>query len=360
MPDYSSSTNDNMQKFDSISHFVQSGNFNYRVYDMGRKVVLIDKQVFEKIEAQKRAYPYPFQQKAWLALLLWEEGRQHESVIWFLQFPIDELGFLKQQSRDAFLIDLLEQTGKNIQAKQQGNNILDELRESPFSFKPAPLRLAAFHALVTYELDQPASQYYQYAHDYLVGEAGFEQWQFLGLQGIADVVARLDQDNNEANLITAIDVMPDAPLENFSQMLENTVISEELFNALKTRLDQETIKHPPNVLLVSALLRGVSGSSQNLKKNAYHHVLQSSLGSEIEVLAAISGRSWESLLEPVLLALFMEKLAQHEHVSFNAILADLLVIPGMREHIFATMRNPNRSNGLSQKLGVFMKDIKHL
>lgn len=347
-----------MEKFDSISHFIQSGDFQYRVFDMGRKVTPINNSRFEALESQKKAYPYPFQKKAWLALLLWEEGKQSESLIWFLQFPIDELGFLQQQSRDAFLIDLLEQAGKNILAKQKGKKILDELTESPFSFKPAQFRLAAFHAVATCELSQPASSYYQHAHDYLTGNSGFEQWQFLGLQGIADVVARLHQDNNEELLKNALEEMPDAPLESFSQMLENTVISEKLFNALNSRLNKEMLKQPTNVLLVSALLRGLSASSLALRETAFNAVLQSSIGTEIEVLAAISGRSWESLLEPVLLELFAENLAQHEQPSFNAILADLLQIPGMRDPVFSIMRNPKRSKALSKKMTAFFALIK--
>jgi len=145
------------EKFDSITHFLQTGGFSYRVFDMGRKVNCISNDEFENIEGQGNAYPSPFQKKAWLALLFWESGKQNEAVIWFLQFPIDELGFLKLEARDAFLIDLLEQTGKNIQAKQHGKPSLDELKESPFAFKPNPDRLAMFHALATKALDQAAS-----------------------------------------------------------------------------------------------------------------------------------------------------------------------------------------------------------
>lgn len=347
-----------MKEFDSISHFIQSGDFKYRVFDMGRKVVPIDNQFFEKLEEQKNTYPYPFQKKAWLALVLWEEERQDESTIWFLQFPIDELGFLKQQSRDAFLIDLLEQTGKNIHAKQKGKQVLDELKESPFAFKPAPFRLAAFHALATCELDRSPSQYYQHAHDYLTGEAGYEQWQFLGLQGIADVVARLDQDNNESLLIEAIGQLPATPLETFAQMLENTTINQDLFQALNTRLKQELAITTPHILLVSALLRGISGADPALRKDAISNTLESSLGTEIEVLAAISGRSWESLNDSNLFQEFIEKLSFHEQVVFDAILTDLLMIPGLRKQIFAAIKNPKCSVSLNQRLDIFIRSIK--
>ena len=133
------------------------------------------------------------------------------------------------------MIDLLEQTGKNIQAKQQGEDVEDGLGESPFAFKPREDRLAMFHGFATKILNQVPSQHYQYAHDYLLSKAeggpGFEQWQFLGLQGLADVIARLDEDDNEALLSQAVAEMPDVPLSSYAQSLENVEFGELLRNA---------------------------------------------------------------------------------------------------------------------------------
>ena len=91
------------QQLETISDFLVMGGFNYRVFDMGRKIQRISNQRFAGIEAQQMPYPFPFQQKAWLGILFWDKknDKTTEPVIWFLNFPIDELGFLKQQSRDA-------------------------------------------------------------------------------------------------------------------------------------------------------------------------------------------------------------------------------------------------------------------
>ena len=70
--------------------------------------------------------------------------------------------------------------------------------------------------------------------------------------------------------------------------------------------------------------------------------MESTISNDIEVLAAISGRSWEDLKDKKLLALFVEKLALQDDRAFNAILADLVMIPGMREEILSVMRSPNR------------------
>ena len=350
------------QKFDSISHFLQTEEFQYRVFEMGRKVCEISTTQFQHIESQQELYPYPFQQKASFALLFWPETKENEAVIWFLQFPIDEFGYLKQSSRDAFLIDLLEQAGKNIQAKQTGETPQDQLAESPFAFKPREDRLAMFHALATVTLGQQPSKHYQYAHDYLLdkseGGPGFEQWHFLGLQGIADVVARLNSDNNEALLSQATNTMPDIPLQSYAKALENIRFGEGLFSALLLRIGQELQKSTVNMGLIAGLIRAISSFPPNQKKmDLLVKVLDSNLALEIEVLASISGRCWNDLKDETLLRLFVEKLALQEMMGFNAILADLIMMPGLREPILDVMRNEQRSAELAKKFGEFMKTI---
>lgn len=351
-----------MEKFDSISHFLETGDFDYRLFDMGRKVWEIPAAQFKKIESQEVQYPYPFQKKAWIALLFWPKGKQQEAVIWFLQFPIDELGFLKQASRDGFLIDLLEQTGKNIQAKQQGEIVKDGLSESPFAFKPREDRLAMFHGFATQILNQEPSQHYQYAHDYLLPKAkggpGFEQWQFLGLQGLADVVARLGEDNNEALLAQAVPEMPEVPLSSYAQSLENIEFGESLFNVLADRINTETSKGEINVVLIASLIRAISSYPlDEVKISLLKNILQSPLSLEVEIIAAVSGRAWRDLRNADVRMLFIDKLVQQEQMAFSAILADLLMIPDMRELILGVMRSEQRSAELTKKFGLFMQGV---
>jgi len=376
-------TQNTTEKFDSITHFLQTGGFHYRVFDMGRKVNRISNEKFEVIEGQKQAYPAPFQKKAWLALLFWEEGKPNEATIWFLQFPIDELGFLKLEARDAFLIDLLEQTGKNIQAKQQGKQALDELKESPFAFKPNPDRLAMLHALATKELDQQPSQYYQHARDYLSGGAGYEQWQFLGLQGIADVVARVDEEGNDDLLAKAIGLMPETPLVSFCSALENIKPQDSVAQALVARLEniisesmvaernRSTPPHfykmndntepevSPNIQLISMLMRALSGAKpKELRQGILKDILKSPLGKDIEIIAAISGRAWNDLRDQSVLKAFIANLASQNQMAFDAILSDLMMIPDMRELLLSEMNGDNQPVGLSERFDQFMKNVK--
>ncbi|MCF6189419.1 MAG: DUF3549 family protein [Cocleimonas sp.] len=376
-------TQNTTEKFDSITHFLQTGGFNYRVFDMGRKINRFSSEEFESIEGQKQAYPAPFQKKAWLALLFWESEKQNEATIWFLQFPIDELGFLKLEARDAFLIDLLEQTGKNIQAKQQGKQALDELKESPFAFKPNPDRLAMLHALATKALDQQPSQYYQHTRDYLSGSAGYEQWQFLGLQGIADVVARLGEEGNDDLLAKAIGLMPEEPLVSFCSALENIKPQGSLAQALVAKLEniisesmvaERSRSTPPhfymmndntepkagaNTQLISMLIRALSGAEPKaLRQSMLQKILDSPLGKDIEIIAAISGRAWNDLSDKSVLKAFVTNLANQNQMAFDAILSDLMMIPDMRELLLSEVNGDNQTIGLSEKFDQFMRNVK--
>ena len=218
-----------------------------------------------------------------------------------------------------------------------------------------------FHALATVELGQKPSQHYQYAHDYLLhkseGGPGYEQWQFLGLQGIADVVARLNEEKNAALLSDALSQMPSTPLQSFAHSLENIIFERSLFNAILARLKLE-LDSGEDIVLLAALIRSISSQPVGTEKTKIlTEVLQSPMANEIEVIAAISGRCWVDLENKELLSLFVEKLAFQEQTAFSAILADLMMIPGMRDLILASMRSVNRSPELTQRFGQFMWTI---
>ncbi|PID46747.1 MAG: hypothetical protein CSB47_02530 [Proteobacteria bacterium] len=346
------------QSLETISDFLTMSGFQYRIFDMGRKIQRISNQTFASIEGQQTPYPFPFQQKAWLAFLLWDESQQHEPVIWFLSFPIDEMGLLKLESRDAFIRDLLENVGENMQAHLAGGVGQDSLKESPFSFKPREDRLAMFHALATVALKRPASQHYQHTRDFLSGKLGFDQWQFLGVQGIADVVSRLQQDNNAECLAKALPHLPDAPLDAFMQYLEHVTYSGQLSAAVSARLQREMCSESPQAALLASLIRALSGSEVSAGRMAVlAEILDSHHAENVEVLAAISGRCWNDLLDESLMYKFLEAAALQEQNVFNTLLVDLLTLPEMRTKVLMGLRRPERSAELSRRIGGFMGGV---
>ena len=346
------------QQLETITDFLVLSGFQYRVFDLGRKIQKISNQTFAAIELQQTQYPYPFQQKAWLAILFWDKHKEQEPVIWFLSFPIDELGFLKLESRDAFVRDLMTNIGENMQANLEGGIGQDSLKESPFSFKPREDRLAMFHALATVELNEKPSQHYAPAQDYLSGKIGFEQWQFLGLQGISDVIARLDKDDNAALLASALPHLPDVPLDRFMQCLENVRYSGKLSAAIATRIDSEVKAELIQPSLMASLFRALSGSeAKGERVRLLTEVLISESRKEVEVLAAVSGRAWNDLKEDELMQHFLEASALQEQEVFNILLVDLMTIPDMRAKVLVSLRDPQRSVELSRRIGSFMGGV---
>lgn len=342
------------KKLDSISQFLKLGKFEYRIYDLGRKLTLLSNDLFQRIEDQSELYPYPFQQKAWLALLFWSEADKAEPTIWFLQFPIDELGFLKLTSRDAFMQELLVHVGSNLQAQESGQKMQDSLKESAFAFKPRQDRLAIFHAFATVELKQQPSKYYTHTQEYLQGKLGYEQWEFLGLQGIADIIARLHLDDNEHLLSDALPQLPITPLNSFAENLEHTTVGVKLSLALKQRLQQELEAQEVNAQLVAALIRAISSSKEEAtRQQILKQVLTTDTAKEIEVIAAIASRTWQDITQTELLPLFMQALAHQGQDAFNVILIDIIGIPNMREPMLNALRSPERTPLLSKRIGGF-------
>jgi hypothetical protein len=345
-------------KLNSISQFLTFGKFEYRIYDLGRKLTLLPNDLFQRIEDQSVLYPYPFQQKAWLALLFWSEADHAEPTIWFLQFPIDELGYLKLASRDAFMQELLVHVGSNLQAQQTGQAMQDSLKESAFAFKPRQDRLAIFHAFATVELKQQPSHYYAPTQAYLSGKLGYEQWQFLGLQGIADMIARLHLDNNAALLRDAVPQLPTPPLISFAENLEHTVVGTGLSLALTQRLEQALEAQEVNAPLIAALIRALSSSQEEAtRQQMLKQVLTRKAAKEIEVIAAIAGRAWQDITQEELLPLFIQTVAHQPQAAFNVILVDLMGIPDKRDPVLKVLRSPQRTALLSKRIGGFFAEF---
>lgn len=347
-----------MEKIKSLSDFFQQSHTRYRVFDMGRGIRKIGQEQFEQFEAGNQPYPYPLQQHAWLGILGWNEQDKAEQFIWFLKFPLDETGKLIQATRDDFMARMLDSLGHNLEANKQGAELQDGMKESPYGFKPKESAMAGFHARTTRALGEAPSRFYEHACNYFDGEPGFDQWAFVGIQGIADVAARLDEDNNQQRIITALPQLPAPALSALCGFLENEEIGTELAEALQQRLQRELESEEPDINVITALLRAFSCSKgKGLRDAAVRSALQSRHAHDINVLAAISARNWESLQDVGLAQAYCEALAQNDlgHEAFIQIMADLLFIPGMRLSLLSALRDPARSATLSEAVGAMFK-----
>ena len=348
-----------MMTMQSLNDFLQQAGFNYVVYDMGRRIVRLTPQQFIQFENSSIAYPTPLQQHAWLGILGWTKDDKTRHFIWFIKLPLDELGKINPLARDELLQYLIEQLEQKLLLSEGNITAEVEVSTLPHGFTPGEESMAMFHAKAAQHLGQPASRFFEHAREYLSGKQGYEQWAFVGMQGLADVVARLNQQNNHELLQQALPYLPIQPFAQVCRFLEHETISPQLAKLIINRSDNETETDSSRDSVVSTL-RAIAGcTDQDIRQTFIHKVLTAEYGKDIEVLAAISGRCWEDLKDKELCRLYLNNLAINDsgETGFTHLLMDLLMIPGMRESIMQGLRDPDRSKELAQAMGQFFSKL---
>lgn len=344
----------------SLLQFFEQSNIRCRIFDMGRRVVALSKQQFDDFEQGRKPYPYPLQQQAWLGMLCWPGDDTARHFIWFLRLPLDETGHVSYAARD----DLLSRLAQMAEAGLSGDDkpeVQKPLEENPYGFKPNEDRMAVFHAKALASLSLPPSKFYEHARDYFAGKAGFDQWAFVGLQGIADVAARLEEDNNASAVAEAIAQLPPPPFEALAKCLENEAIPTQLSEALVVRIEEALKAEQPDAAFIALGLRALSyAPAQGLRCELMKKVLASSIAADINLLVSISGRCWEDLKDKELCQLYLEALADNVEGQevFNKVVADLFFIPGLREPIMDSLRSPDRSDKLAAAIGQFFSALR--
>lgn len=344
-----------MKKAMTLLEFLETTGADVTVYDIGRRLSRISRDDFIKIENQQIPYPYPLQQQAWFGLSILDRAISAEPVIWFLRFPLEETGKLQLAGRDYFIHRLFEAAAAK-QSKDDTQLSADALKDNPHVFKPRDDKMAVFHARLSKQLKQPASRFYQHTLEYLSGSQGWEQWSFVGFQGIADVVERLSESNNNKLLLDAIAHLPAQPLEAFCQCLENIRLDAKLTQAMQIRLDSELSATKPDASVAAHLLRAVSQSVSETRKTAmFEALLNSSLANDETVLGAVAARCWHWLEQDEKISLYLLHLSQASQEVFNSCLSDLLFMPKLRDKLLAQIRSPQRPDSLAIAFNEMLK-----
>jgi hypothetical protein len=341
-------------KITTLTEFLHQSGAKYRVFDMGRRVTKLSADEFVNFEWAKAPYPLPFQRSALFGVIFWHPDAAEKHYVWFLKFPLDEQGLLLQSARDEFLVMLLDRVGECMLAAADGKQIEGALKDSPYTFTPREDKMAAFNAQATKSLALKASQYYPEAYAYFTGKRPMDSWQSLGMQGVADVAVRLDDNLETMGLIETLPRIPDEPFNVLSTFLENSKPSTGIVEVLAQRMDTLIQEKQPDISMICACLRAASNSpATGLVDSMVAHVLKKKCSQNIEVLAVISGRLWRSLKLPHLCKAFVEQLAENDsgYAGFSQILADLMFVPGMREPVMQALRDPKRSDKLSRFVG---------
>jgi len=346
-----------MAQINGITDFLTQAGTQFKVFDMGRRIEEIPSATFLAFETGEIPWPFALQQQAWLGIIVWtdeqspnEQGptdQNNELVIWFLRFPLDGAGKLTSGIREDFVLRL-----RNNESSPTENE------NNPYGFKPKQEHMAYFHAKAARLLNQPASSYYEHARDYFAGKPGYDQWAFVGFQGIADMTVRLDEDNNDALLSNAILDMPAQPFEALAQCLEHQKINDPLSQSITEILQKELKKADTSANFISLCIRALSNTqNQTLLNDQITNILSSDVSTHPEILASISGRCWLTLRNENTLALYLDALSQCAEGQdfFNLVVVDLINVPGMQESILKAVKSPERSDSLSRSIGELFK-----
>ncbi|WP_157730014.1 DUF3549 family protein [Bacterioplanes sanyensis] len=333
----------------TISELVATSGAQMRIFDMGRRVSKVNKALFAEFEQLARPYPTPYLRHAWLGILSWHPKQPGQHSIWFLKLPLDEQNILQPGPRDAFLQHWLRVAA----APEQDHG------EAPCAYKPDGNRMAYFHALAAKVLDQPGSQYYATARGYLSGDSGWDNWQGVGLQGLAEVVARLEEEGNQVLVRDAMAHMPAVPRNVVLGFLENVNVGHELTVAINDRL-ATVVAEQASAADLAAFARGLSQSTNVEQRRALLlAILAHPMAADMEVMASVSSRCWQDL-EGDLLLQYLERLAETDQQgqAFMPLVSDLMTLPGKREHIMAAFRHPKRTERLSQAIGDLLSRVR--
>ncbi len=344
-----------MSSVSTITEFLESTGVVLFPFDMGRRISHLGRDSFLRFEKTEEPYPFPLQRQAWFALACRREQIGIEPFIWFLRFPLDEQGKLLQATRDDFMHQLRERLGEKLQQDNEQQQSMDEvLKDNPYTFKPREERMALFHAQVSRLLKNPPSDFYCHAQEYFAGDLGWEQWAFVGYQGIADIAVHFTDGDNIKLLNRAISEAPLQPLEALCHCLESESIPSPLAQSLIARTDDELASETPDPALLTATVRGISKAADPaLRDQLIKSVLKHPCSANIEILAAVSGRAWEALKNQEVTNPYLERLAENDsgQEAFSHSLVDLLFLPHMRDPLLQAIRNPQRSTRLSTAIG---------
>ncbi|MFV8461188.1 DUF3549 family protein [Vibrio campbellii] len=336
-----------METIHTLTQLLKNSGCQYDIYDLGRRIQKIDNTLFSDVEQGKQPYPFPLQKQAHLAISYWNEQKQ--PWIWFLKFKLDERGLLNQADVGNFLKFVLEAMGTRLSGEISEEQ-QEKLSNNPYTFKPSEDKMAVFHSQVRAELDLATSQYYEHAQHYFTGELGWDNWQTVGLQGITDMCARLGSQQNGVAIRKAFNKLPSEPLYATLGALEHSQINDKLAQRLQEMAENEINSSEPDLFLLSALVRALSGAEPSFTNSVINQVLASPRLSHQEVLIGLAGRSWHALQAPAIAEQFLLRLAQTGNQNlFNQLFADLVMIPALRM-VFLPLLNSNPSPELANAL----------
>ena len=336
-----------MQPINSLHDFFQRSGAVVRLYHLGRRVEPCALETLAAFEAGDLAWPAPWQGTARLAMVF-RLGDMQDPLIWFLALPLDEQGHLDPAPRDAFVQRLLETLGRSVQGlgRAEGAQIDNLMKDNPLAFNPSLPFQAVLHARASRDAGLPASEHLEPAEAYLTGQQAID-WRALGLQGLADLVVRMDAATSRA-LAARLDALPGEVLVSLCYCLEHVDIDAELARALRRR--GEAAGADGDIETFCACVRAMGGASTDEAGAWFDVLLDDPDACGPDLLAAMAGRGWHHLEDAERLPRFLTRLAETPGADFTAVARDLALIPRLRLPVLMTLREAEADSAIGRRL----------
>lgn len=342
-----------MNKIESLSDLFDMVGCDASYYDLGRCISKLTPQQVIQFDRKQQVYPLPFRQHAWLACLLKNKDAVKkdivaDGVIWFLKLPLDEAGCLNLGTRDHFIKSIVDK----ILHKGKVAGLSEALEDSPYVFKPDQERMASFHAILGRHLNTPTSHYFHAVEAYLTTDLTQknDEWQTLGVQGIAELASKVGNKKYETLIKKAVNQAPSPVVSALCHALEHEILPNELQQVFIEKLSSES-----EALMQASYLRAISRSDLNNDLLLPLFALLGSLNEcpdeQTHNIAALAAKCPHWLAKnPQLLRIIMEKLAHRKDgfIAFKQITAELSQHPETRQPLWTLLRSEHVSPQLAQ------------
>lgn len=327
----------------SLSGFLALTEAQYRVVDLGSQLRVLPISILDTLD-NGQPYVHPYLGYAWLSILLWNPENPSQNSFWFFKLPLDEQGILAPGVHS----DLVNRLYRSISSQDDAERHR-LINDHPYQFSLNDEKQAALHAYARVQLSQPPSQYYPTCYQFFVeGQVG--DWRDLGLQGIADVVQRLDPVQAH-KLIDHLANLPREALIALCHQLEHTSPEPALAQAL---LDHAGRSQDLNEQL--AILRAYSQSNDWTAALPTITHLLNHRSESLELVLLIIARYPQALLDDDLALIVFERLAQlSDAEGFGRIVQNCALIPGMNGFVMRLLRHPNLGNDLANALALMIQ-----
>mgnify|MGYP000166490989 CR=1 FL=1 len=333
----------------TLSELLKLSGSQYRLYDIGRLVSKLPKELFEKVELNQLPYPTPTQGCACIAIAFWQK-KSSQPYLWLLKLPLDERGLLNQGARNHFIAIIVEALGADL-TQETSKKQEDLLSSNPYLFTPAQYKLASLNSKIKVDLKQAPSAYFAPFKQYLSNGADWDNWQGVGVQGITDFIARIDHEDHIVLLLNALPQLPDEVLSPVCSALENQQYPVVLIDAIVAAFEN-ALTSSASLAKAMHLLRALAANSQHIHVRKAVEKLLSNEHISNELLIILSGRCWQALADEKMLMSYFEQLLSHDDLTlFSSIFKDLVSIPLIRPVAFQCIRSENRSPALAQAIG---------